>query len=229
MNGYPPGLINSIWNKYSAQQQHIEEVSTTQSQNDVTNTTIYKSLTYIPGLSERINRLLRSSIPDLCMSYKCNHTLKSLHTKLKDRTETQMQSGVVYSVPCECDAIYVGKTVNRLKTRLYNHKYMLKQRLEGKVTYDATALVTHSRENQHIFRYDETSILDRCSHKEQLEFLEMAHIHLTSRQNVNKKTDTEAISNIYTTLLQRLTQRQLARRREGESFLSCVSSPDGVH
>ncbi|GAB0098075.1 hypothetical protein DMENIID0001_137690 [Sergentomyia squamirostris] len=226
MNGYPPGLINTIWNKYSTQQQLH---TTTESQNDDTNTTIYKSLTYIPGLSERIRRLLRSSISDLHISFKSNHTVKTLHTILKDRMHTEMQSGVVYCIQCECDKVYVGKTINRLKTRIYNHKYSVKQRLEGKTDQDATALVTHARENGHTFKYEEATILDRCTHGKQLEFLEMLHINLTSSQNVNKKTDTETISNIYSSLLHRMKQEQQSRERERDSFITCISSPDRVH
>ena len=43
-------------------------------------------------------------------------------TKVKHQLSMNVQSKVVYKVPCSCGKSYVGETVRRLETRTYEPK-----------------------------------------------------------------------------------------------------------
>ncbi|GAB0087369.1 hypothetical protein DMENIID0001_016650 [Sergentomyia squamirostris] len=226
MNGFPTGLINTLWHKHGMQHNindlplTIENIPNSNTDENLEQKIIYKSIMYVRRVSERIKSLLKP-IPHLRISYKSNHSVSSIHTQLKDKVPKLMDSCVVYSIPCECGLTYIGKTTQRLKDRIYQHKLSTRKEYDGPEN-EPTALVTHAKKG-HNFQFDSTEIIDRCENDDQLEFLESCYIQMTKSKNVNKRTDTDIINGSYKSILYRLKERD--NHIQNETFHSCQSSP----
>ena len=69
----------------------------------------YISTPYIPGTSERVNKILRKF--NIVLSNKPSNTLFSQFNKLKDPIPLNSISNVVYQLNCnECNNVYIGET-----------------------------------------------------------------------------------------------------------------------
>ncbi|KAI4489114.1 hypothetical protein M0804_004612 [Polistes exclamans] len=97
----------------------------------------------------------------LCLQFSRNNLvkIKSIYTKLKDKDDKLEQSNLVYKIPCECEKCYVGQTKQKLKKRLDQHRNDSKPTNAQKT--NTTALAEHHFKTGHIFKFDETKILDK--------------------------------------------------------------------
>lgn len=122
-------------------------------------------------------------------------SVKSLYSKLKDQTPKMVQSNVIYKVECkDCNGKYVGQTTQWLKNRISLHKSDIRKENQR------CALAKHSIERKHEFDFDQVEILDKHANYNKRLILEMVHINKET-DVVNKKSDTQNLSNIYTYLL----------------------------
>lgn len=74
----------------------------------------------------------------------------------------------MYNIPCDCGAVYIGETGKTLDVRLKQHKNdvrltqnkIINKEIEIDNIHGKTALVKHSIQNNHKFKFDETTIVD---------------------------------------------------------------------
>lgn len=153
----------------------------------------YGSLPSITGLTSKLIRTFNSE--NIKIAIRNIKKGSNLFTKLKSKTPIKLKSNVVYSLKCStCENIYVGQTSQWIKSRLALHKSDITKRR------DRCALANHVFKNNHVIDWDGVKILEvECNTNKRL-ILEMYHI---SRINnpINKKSDTQQLSNIYTYLL----------------------------
>lgn len=218
MNGFPSSLINSLWNIHSTPHHTNTQIpnSTPGSIN-----TIYRTITYIPKLSDLIRQIIETEISDVKIAFKSSNNISKMLSNTKQNIDPWMESGVVYSIPCECGKRYIGKTIQRLKDRVSQHKRSTRHHAMLNQEHDVTALVTHTKQHGHQFMFDQTEIIDKCPQNKKLEILESLHIYLTKNENVNKKLDYQGISSTYAALLQRVKMRGDTDRRAEETYYSC--------
>lgn len=83
-------------------------------------------ISYLGHTSDKIKHLFKKS--GLNVVFKTNHTLKDVIFKsVKDKIPTEKINNIIYSIPCKgCQEYYIGQTKNSLHTRIYQHKYSLK-------------------------------------------------------------------------------------------------------
>ncbi|KAI4475426.1 hypothetical protein M0804_014325 [Polistes exclamans] len=112
---------------------------------------------FIKPLSNRINKCFKNTNVKLVFYNLVK--IKSIYTKLKDKDNKLEQSNLVYKIPCECEQCYVGQTKQKLKKRLDQHRNDSKPRNAQKT--NTTALAEHHFKTGHIFKFDETKILDK--------------------------------------------------------------------
>jgi hypothetical protein len=196
-NEYPVSLVKRLINS-NGSRRGSDSIT-------ATNTTIcerrnvpYKSLLYIPGVSERIKKSVERVTESFGVAFKCFNTLNSMFSRLKDKLPLMSSSHVVYSVPCAtCTNMnYIGTTKQLLRTRLGQHKNTVKNKQGEK-----SALAAHALDNNHVFDFDNASVLFTCKHYHKRMFLEELSIK-TSINCVNVKSkEATNISNIYTRLL----------------------------
>ncbi|XP_037034410.1 uncharacterized protein LOC119073205 [Bradysia coprophila] len=84
-----------------------------------------------------------------------NNVKKYCFSILKDKTVKLEQSNVVYKVTCSCDAIYIGQTKQKLKRRMYQHKYNAKIK-----NIDHSAITEHAVTLNHEPKWDDVEILE---------------------------------------------------------------------
>ena len=79
---------------------------------------IYASVPYVPGVSERLAKILgRKGI-------RVAHTSKRLKTQLvraKDKIEPEKRKGAVYEIKCSCGSSYVGESGRPKNVRMKEH------------------------------------------------------------------------------------------------------------
>lgn len=118
---------------------------------------------------------------------------------MKDKIPTELRSDVVYEVPCGgCDRRYIGTTEQLLKNRLRQHKRDCRPLIRNE---QATALCAHAANTGHIFRFEDTKIIDGHKNRERRMILEMLHIQKNIPLLVNKRQDVEKLSAIYVALI----------------------------
>ncbi|KAI4489735.1 hypothetical protein M0804_003917 [Polistes exclamans] len=108
-------------------------------------------------LSNKINKCFKNTNVKLVFYNLVK--IKSIYTKLKDKDDKLEQSNLVYKIPCECEKCYVGQTKQKLKKRLDQHRNDSKPTNAQKT--NTTALAEHHFKTGHIFKFDETKILDK--------------------------------------------------------------------
>ncbi|CAB0010407.1 unnamed protein product, partial [Nesidiocoris tenuis] len=161
---------------------HAEAVDTSQGPEAVQK--FYAGLTYVEGVSTKLRGLLEKELPSVKIAFKYNNKISRLHTRLKAADPIQLQSGVVYKVPCKgCSTSYVGHTISYLRVRMARHARDCRGSPE-----DGTMLSHHAIETGHEFDFDGVTIQDRERKRGRREFKEKLHIMLTD-DCCNKRTD----------------------------------------
>ena len=190
-NSFPLHLINSLIKKQSTH--------TIPDKNE--KKLVYKSMPYIPGLSERFKNSKLYDKEKFCIASKTTNTLKSLYTNMKSKIDKEEKSNVVYEIACKggenkCNMVYVGTTKSKLKTRISGHKSDHKCRTN--ISTQKTALTSHCAHYSHTPDFDNVKILQQENNYSKRFVLEMLHIINTpTEKRINFKTDTDGCAHSY--------------------------------
>ena len=105
---------------------------------------------------------------------------------------------MVYEIPClGCSGTYAGQTKQWLKQRITQH------RSDYRLAKNSSALALHHINTGHGFDFNNAKILERDSNYYSRLFLKMSHINKTKNE-INFKSDTQQISNIYCNILNQI-------------------------
>lgn len=186
VNGYPRSMINNVIKKHKKEPAPGTHVSQKK----------FFSIPYVGRSSMIIRKHLLRLDDKISISFSSHNTGKeNLFSLTKDKTPKEKRSGVVYSIPCsDCPQKYIGETRQHLKTRVLQHE---KDVRKGS---DHTALSSHALETGHKFSFIETKIVGTENNDKKRKILEVVNI-LKEPNAVNFKTDSQGLSNVYTTLI----------------------------
>lgn len=174
----------------------------------------YTSLTYIKGVTEKIEKIVKTHNPLTKIAHKSTNLLRSVFTKLKDQTPQNKMTHVIYKIPClgsgkgDCDLSYVGQTKQYLENRLQNHRRDLRV---GNLSLPKTALVDHCLSQGHYPDFRNTKIID--SEQRYSKRLTLEALHIYTEHTMNIKQDTDHISSVYSAILDektRLKRKQIS-------------------
>jgi hypothetical protein len=171
--------------------------STTQNSNSTSSIStekkyFYKSLTYVPSLSENLSKKIKSKNEKIKIALKPNNQMKNHYTKLKDRTSKEETSAVIYKVEChDCGKNYIGHTSRKLKDRLYEHDYYIRSKSPS------SGLAAHALNNRHKFNFEGTKILGTESNRKKRETKEIINIYKNQHNTVNIKQDVKSFKRVY--------------------------------
>lgn len=195
-NSFPMKTINSLLNKNKA--ARMEEKPQV----------IYKSVIYVPKLSERFEKSNCIDMNLYRIAPKTNNTLQQLFSNLKTKVDNMEKSNVIYKIQCngnekeDCDKCYIGTTKNKLKTRIAGHKSDIKKRNDN--TTARTALTAHCATKKHHPQLERVQVLQTEHNYSKRLTLEMLHILSTTTQHrMNFKTDTDNLAQSYRTLMKK--------------------------
>ncbi|XP_070066125.1 uncharacterized protein [Drosophila virilis] len=194
-NDFPPNIIKTLLKRRQIERKKPTEPAK-----------IYKSLIYVPRLSERLTNSDCYNKQDIKVAHKPTNTLQKFFNKIKSKIPMIEKSNVVYQIPCggdnnnKCNSVYIGTTKSKLKTRISQHKSDFKLRHQNNI--QKTARMTHCIRSNHTPNFDETTILQQEQHYNKRHTLEMLHIINTpTYKRLNYKTDTENCAHLYRHLL----------------------------
>ncbi|XP_055842777.1 uncharacterized protein LOC129909729 [Episyrphus balteatus] len=179
-NSFPLNIIRTLLNQY------FNPLVQT---NLVTNVTqfSYRSVQYIPHLSNRILNAPIRNKENVRIAFKSANILRtSLFSNLKgDGTNS-------------CPSVYVGTSMQKLKNRIAGHRSDINSGNSQK-----TALALHCIDEGHRPNFTDVDILDTEKHYSKRMLIEMLHI-LDTDNTVNRRSDCEGLSNIYSQFVQRI-------------------------
>lgn len=193
MNDFP---INTIENLIQSSTENKEiNVPTVQPK-------IYKSMTYIPGLSERLKNSNIIDKEKYVMALRTDNCLKKLFSNTKSKIDKGDKSNLIYEIECGgdgsnvCKKVYVGTTKTKLKTRLSSHKS--DQKAINKPLEQKTALAAHCTVTGHKPRFDNVKILAQEKNYMRRYCLETLFINsVPGEKRLNFKSDTDHCAKIY--------------------------------
>ena len=110
-------------------------------------------------------------------------TIRKLLPSQKDPLDNSEKSCLVYQVPCrDCSSVYIGQTKRDLKSRLDEHKRVIKNQRP-----DLSAPYEHSITKDHIISFTEAKILELETDYQKILSFESWHInakpHVMNRNN----------------------------------------------
>lgn len=115
----------------------------------------YISAPYIPGLSERVKKVLNKH--EMILSTKTTNKVQNIFTRTKYMIPKQNKSKLVYRVGCKnCNVVYVGESKQKIVNRMYRHQLDIR----NKTTHGSLMLSKHAIELNHSFDFDMVEILE---------------------------------------------------------------------
>lgn len=110
-------------------------------------------LPYVKGLSDNVGRA--SQHLDIKTTFISCNAFRKTSTFLETPIPPEKKVGVIYAIPCECGAVYIGETGQILRIQKAEHKRAVN-------TGDHTnALAVHSINTGHRFLWEESRIFDQ--------------------------------------------------------------------
>ncbi|XP_017472127.1 PREDICTED: uncharacterized protein LOC108363301 [Rhagoletis zephyria] len=196
-NEFPSCLIRKLIQNYYVR---------TDKENTYNENKVYKTATYVPGISERIKHSNIYDKEKVQLAFTCSNTLGKIYSNTKDKIPRCEKSDVIYKISCNgdgshlCHKVYVGTTKTKLKTRISAHKSNIK--LRNSSTDNKTALSAHCRDTGHYPDFDNVAILQEEKNYNKRYILEMLHITNTpNERRINFKTDTDNCAHVYRNLV----------------------------
>lgn len=194
-NNYPIKLINKLFKKTFNLIQSNNNTTISVENTFQNARTIYGSLTYIPNLTNKIQKIIKNQNTVMKLAKKPFNKNNDIFSKLKDKTSIDNRDGVVYEIPCSCKKIYIGQTSQPVKERMRQHKNNIKNKSEY------SAVVQHYKNNSHELNFEKIKIKHSENNRQKREFLEQCEIYLNNEKTINKKTDTQNLNFNYRNLL----------------------------
>lgn len=188
-NNYPKHFVNRIISELLPKIKN-------KNNNIIQTTKKYYKIPYIPELSQKLKRTLKTDNKELVF-YNMK-TVGLLYSRIKDPNKKEQTSGLIYEIPClDCDKVYIGQTKQYLNNRMKQHKYDLKDSKNR----EKTALCSHFFVENHRFDFPNVKILEKEKQYRKRNILEMIHINLS--ESVNFRSDTSHLSCLYNPILSR--------------------------
>ncbi|XP_055714335.1 uncharacterized protein LOC129808578 [Phlebotomus papatasi] len=195
LNHFPERIIRLLMNRNIATHPS--------SRRERESPTVFHSVTYIPGVSERIRRIVGETLGH-GVAFRTMGKNRRFFTMVKDSVPLELRSNVVYCIPCGgCEKVYIGTTSQHLKNRMNQHRRDCRPPIKND---GVTALCNHRASTGHKFRFENVSIIDMHPHRGKREILETLHIQKNRENTVNKKGDVY-ISTIYANIISMQSRR----------------------
>lgn len=134
-NNYPMRIIHKAFETYKYKQELKRQQSSNQqstSQDPSIKQQVYRSMPYVPHLSQAVNRQLKLANPDLTIAPKQIKQLGNIFTKTKTKIPTIERTDAIYRVGCKAnlcpEPVYIGETERTPKKRAVEHARDYKNR-----------------------------------------------------------------------------------------------------
>lgn len=208
-NNYPKAFYNRLLKNHSSTTNRTPSTQTSVVENVDLKRCRFPN---IPTLSTKFQSLFKKESSISLVLYNTK-TTNDLFSRVKDKESKVNRSGLIYEIPCkDCNAVYIGQTKQKLKTRISQHRSDCRFYSNTK----STALSEHHFEEEHIFNFDDVRILDMEPHHYKRNVSEMIHIIMNREKAINHRSDTNKLSDVYMNLI-KTYQGQVATTTQSSS------------
>jgi len=166
---------------------------------------IYKPITYIPSLTNKINQTLKTyDCNNIKLAFKPIKKLKEgIYTNTKDKISNNMKKNLVYKINCkDCDKSYIGQTKQFLNKRIQQHIGTTNSNLKSQ--NDKTMLSKHASTLKHSFDFENTKILHHEHNTFKRGLIESIYIAKDLNNVVNDRKDAGNINSYYSNIISSL-------------------------
>jgi hypothetical protein len=135
---------------------------------------------YVAGLSEAIRRV--GNTVGIKTVFSSGDTFKKRLTHVKPKGKGK-EKDLIYKIPCECGAKYIGETGRPLDIRVSEHqrswlKLDREREKEGDEAATSSLLASHAVEHIHQVNWEEVTILSKESNIRKRKIHEAAVMHI---------------------------------------------------
>lgn len=202
------GVLGRINNRDVIDHRTLRSENGKSGKDDEKKPVMYCGISYINGLSESIQKKITKFAPDVQVAHKCANPLRSIYMRGKDTIEKFRKTNLVYKIPCggksgtPCYSSYIGTTGRFLGTRIKEHERSVSSSVASE---HPTALVEHSKDTGHKFKFKETKIVGQENLYRRRMILESFNI--ATHNTINKREDTDNINQIYYHIFNRVKKK----------------------
>lgn len=206
-NNYPKKTINkaiAIYNNKINQRQRQQPDITSQD-DEQEPTKIYRSMQYVPRLTQAVNKQLRAAIPELIVAPKPTKQLQYLFTKTKTKIPKEKRTNTIYRIQCKSEncphRFYIGETKRTVEKRGLEHRSNYNNRHTPGYK---SALVNHSIDfpgHEPNTEPTDIKILDQEENSFKRRIIESCYINLYGTHSNNFKRDANRLHNNYSNIL----------------------------
>lgn len=155
----------------------------------------FAGLTYIPGISESLEKHFIENAPNLRLAPKPPDKLNRVFSDMKQKLRPDQHSNAIYLIPCKmCGKCYIGETSWSVCERCAQHKKDIRYIAKKP---NKTALVAHVNAQKHEFDFDGVRVLKKVRAKGLLKIHEANQIILHEDVVVNFKKDAKHVSPVF--------------------------------
>jgi hypothetical protein len=181
-NGYPEGVISKVINI------ELSKPRNNTSDEQKSSATVYLRLPFIGPSSTIFKQRIVTAISRCYPTVSPRVILTSrpiLSPARKDVLPTLNRSNLVYEFTCHCDSRYVGKTTQRLATRIKQHVPVYVRRNTRLHTTPDSAIGKHLRENDECrANYSDSRFKILCHGRSDFHLSVLEALHIMDRQPV---------------------------------------------
>lgn len=212
-NNYPLYLINSLINKrvyqnnknsHPPDNNHSAQIIE-QNVNKIEITTTFKSISYIPKISDKIINTIkkRNENKHIKITNKIPTTTSSIFSTLKDKIDKLKKQDTIYSIKCKTcpNKNYIGMSSQPLEKRIKQHMNNCKNKNKFP---RVSGLVFHSHETGHEFDFENVEILNQEQNWFKRKTIEGAYIWMEGDHSCNFRSDLQQVNPVYSNLLKSL-------------------------
>ena len=128
-------------------------------------------LPYVKGLIVKITSHCRNI--GVRTTFISKSTLRNLLTHVKSKIPPENRVGVIYLIPCECGAVYIGETGRNIKFRLQEHTRAVNK---GDKTIACHQMTT----GHNIIKWEDSRVLEQESNLQRRQIKETIYIRTTA-------------------------------------------------
>lgn len=193
-NSYPLHVINSVIRNFN--QKRNARLAAPATPAPISNDSPFFSLFYVPGLSEKIQKIFK--LHNVRTALSSRGSISFLYNN-KDVVPPHEQHNVIYLIRClDCPnptKVYVGQTSRMFSLRKREHELSIKN------IKLSTALSSHAIEFMHGFDFDNAVILMKVDNTYKRLVAEKCMIKTYAQRALNYQTDCIGLSNVYLSIL----------------------------
>lgn len=180
-----------------------QSTSMANNQESTEKTQIYRSMPYIPRLTQLVNKQLRTTIPELIIAPKTTKQLNHTFTKAKTYIPKHERRDAIYRLDCKeklCpEPFYLGETERTPDKRTSEHRTDLKNRHKPG---NKSALIKHTLDfpgHEPALESKDIKVLDYEENTFKRKMLESIYINIYDSKANNFKRDANRLTAITAT------------------------------